>query len=195
MIPLTAATASSTGNGERGSMWMSALFSGVTTAIFAFLFVTFFRMENPVLYIIALLLIGAGPVLGYALSRGRLGSSIGALVGGVIGGLLLALLMVAGIALPIISSIQGFMGVLTGIVVVILSVLLWSVLVGILDKTQSVGKLFLGNLVGALLGVGVFLLIANAMGQNPSWLGTGIIALMAVWGFVVGAAMSVWAKF
>ena len=195
MIPLTAATATGSGTDARGNLWMSALYSGAITAVFTVLFVIFFRMENLVLYVIALLLIGAGPVLGYALSRGRLGSSVGAIVGGIIGGLLLALLMVGGILLPMLSSASGFVGILLGIVVVIVSVLLWSILVGALDKTQSIGKLLLGSLIGALLGVGVFLLIANAMGDDPSWLGTGIIALMSVWGGSVGAAMSAWAKF
>ena len=67
--------------------WVASLYGGVITAVLAILFVFLFQAENLVLYIIALLLIGIGPVLGYQLSRGALGSDWKSILGGFIGGI------------------------------------------------------------------------------------------------------------
>jgi ABC-type antimicrobial peptide transport system permease subunit len=63
-----------------------------------------------------------------------------------------------------------------------------------MTRGQSVGKLFLGSLVGIILGIVVFLIVASVMGQNPSWISTGFTLLWAVWGGTVGAAMAAWGE-
>ncbi|MCB0082757.1 MAG: hypothetical protein KDE47_17580, partial [Caldilineaceae bacterium] len=120
MIPLTAATMSQTNARPSANLWLASLYGGVITALLAALFVTFFKMENPPLYIIGYLLTGIGPVLGYALAAGRLGSSVKGIIGGLIGS-----------------------------IVPVVSILLWPILVGALDSTQSVGKLIIGSIIGA----------------------------------------------
>ncbi|MEM7125231.1 MAG: hypothetical protein AAF702_02820 [Chloroflexota bacterium] len=190
MLPFMATTASESGSG--GNFFLSSLLAGVITAFFGFLFVIFFGQENPLLYGIALLLIGVGPVLGYGIASGNI--SVGAIIGGLIGSILLSLLLLGAILWPFAIAAQGTPGIIGGGVVLILSGLLWSILVGALERTQSVGRLLVGSIIGSLLAGGVFLAIATNMGQDPSWLGLGIILLVAVWGGTCGAAMSAWAK-
>lgn len=161
MIPLTAATASRSNT----NVWTSALFAGGISAVIAWIMVMLFKAEIPAGYILGLVLIGAGPILGYNLAKGSLLSSWGAMIGG------------------IVSFILPGVGML-----------LWPVLVGALDKTQSIGKLFLGSLLGIVLAFVVFFILANTMGQNPTWITTGVVFLFAVWGGTMGAAMAAWAK-
>lgn len=165
MIPLTAATISRPTVRTNVNLWLASLYGGVITALLAALFVTLFKTENPPLYILGFLLTGIGPVVGYALAAGRLGSSIKGIIGGLIGS-----------------------------IVPVVSILLWPILVGALDSTQSIGKLLLGSIIGAILGAIVLLVVANSMGQDPSWLGLGIVLLLAVWGGSCSAAMAAWAK-
>ena len=165
MIPLTAATVSRTDVRPAVNLWLASLYGGVITALLAALFVTLFKGENPPLYILGFLLTGIGPVLGYVLAAGRLGSSIKGIIGGLIGS-----------------------------IVPVVSILFWPILVGALDSTQSVGKLILGSIIGAILGAIVFLLVANSRGQDPSWLGIGVVLFLAVWGGSCSAAMAAWAK-
>lgn len=191
MLPLTASTA--TAPRSNSNLWLSSLYAGVITAILGFLFVTFFRQENPPLYLIALLLIGIGPVIGYALASGRW--SIPGIIGGLIGSIFLSLLLVGALGWALGIAVQGTAaGTVGGIAIVTLASLLWGLFVGLFHKAQSVGKLIGGSILGAILAGIVFLLVATAMGQDPSWLGTGIILLVAVWGGTVGAAMSAWEK-
>lgn len=159
MIPLTTSTA------RPSNMWMAAIYAGGFSAIIALITALLFQAEIPAGYIIALLLIGAGPILGVNLANGRLASNWGAMIGG------------------IVSFILPGVGML-----------LWPVLVGALDKSQNIGKLFLGSLIGIVLAFAVFAILANVMGQNPNWIATGFIFLFAVWGGTMGAAMSAWAK-
>lgn len=161
MIPLSVATASRTNT----NVWRSALYAGAITAVIAVITALLFQAEIPVAYILGLLLIGAGPILGYNLAKGSLFSNWGAMIGG------------------IVSFILPFVGML-----------LWPILVGALDKTQSIGKLFLGSLIGIVLAVVVFFILGNTMGQNPTWIGTGVVFLFAVWGGTMGAVMAAWAK-
>jgi hypothetical protein len=156
MIPLaTTMTASKVSTNP----WLASLYAGVITAVFAAVFTLLFQAESPVGYIIAYLLIGAGPVLGYQLATGQL-INWASLLGGIIGGL-----------------------------VPVLSIILWPILVGALTRGQSIGRLLLGSLLGAVLGVAVFLLLASAMGQDPAWFPFGLTMLFAVWGGACGAAM------
>ncbi len=161
MIPLTTMTATQ----SEPNLWRASLYAGVITAIIAVATALLFQAAIPVLYIIAFLLIGAGPVLGYQLATGQLGADWKPLIGGILGFILLFL---------------GF--------------ILWPILVGAMTKTQSIGKLFLGSLIGIILGIIVFLILASAMGQDPAWVGTGFTFLWAVWGGTCGAVMVAWAK-
>lgn len=188
MLPLTATTASRSG----GNFLLSSLLAGLITAIFGFLFVTFFGQENLVLYLIFLLLIGTGPVLGYGIASRHL--SIPALIGGIIGSILLVLLVLGAILWPFAIATQGVIGIIAGGILLILSGLLWSILVGAMDRTQSIGRLLLGSIIGSILAGLVFLGVATAMGQDPSWLSLGVILLVAVWGGTCGAAMAAWAR-
>lgn len=191
MVPFTASTASNTESSS--NMWLSSLLAGVVTAVIGFLFVMFFQQENPALYGAMLLLIGVGPVIGYALASGRW--SIPGIIGGIIGSLLLTLLIVGALSWAFGIAVQGpVMGTIGGIVVVVIAALWWALFVGLFHRYQSVGRLILGSIIGAILAGAAFLGVATAMGQDPSWLGTGIIVLVAVWGGTVGAAMSAWEK-
>ena len=153
-------TTTATVASERRNVWMAAGYAGLITALLAVVFSLLFQAEQLILYIIALLLIGAGPVLGYQLSRGKLFGDWMAIIGGIVGFILL------------------FIG--------------WPILVGALSKEQSMGKLFLGSLLGFVLGVAVFLLLQTFFGQNPYFVGTSWVMLWAVWGGTCGAAMEAW---
>lgn len=159
MIPLTTMTATD----SETNPWMASLYAGLFTAAIAVAFTFLFKAEIPILYVLAFLLIGAGPVLGYQMATGKLGGDWKSIVGGILGFILLFL---------------GF--------------ILWPILVGALNPKQSIGKLFVGSLIGFILGVIVFLILATVMGQNPSWISTGFTFLWAVWGGAVGATMVAW---
>jgi len=158
MLPLTAVTAVS----SEKSPWMASVYAGVITAIAAVATALLFQAEIPVLYIIGLLLIGVGPILGYDLAMGQLGRDWKPLIGGLLG------------AIPIVS------------------IILWPVLVGALSKQQKIGRLFLASIVGLVLGITVFFILATIMGQNPSWVGFGFVLLCAVWGGTCAALMVLW---
>ncbi|MEZ4865397.1 MAG: hypothetical protein R3C14_29075 [Caldilineaceae bacterium] len=159
MIPLAAMTKRPAGN-----PMLASLYAGVFTAIIAYAAVFFLQSDQLILFVVALLLTGIGPVIGYGLASGHMGVSIPGMIGGIIG------------SIPVIS------------------VILWPILVGALTKTQSVGKLLVGSIIGAILGLAVFFLMASMMGQDPSWFGAGFILLLAVWGGACGAIMTAWAK-
>lgn len=139
---------------------MTALYAAIFTAIAAIAFVLLFSAGILWLWIPAFLLFGAGPVLGYQFATGKLGSDWKSILGGVLGFILLPL---------------GF--------------LLWPILVGLLTKGQSVGKLLLWSVVGFLVGAAVWLIVGTLFGQNPVWVGPGWVAGWAVWGAFAGAAM------
>lgn len=162
MLPLTAVYT------ERpsGNPLLASLYAGVLTALITYAAVYFLQNDQLILAIVALLLTGIGPVLGYAIASGRLGASVPGMIGGIIGS-----------------------------IVPVVSILLWPILVGALTKTQSIGKLLLGSIIGAILGAVVFFGMATVMGQDPSWFGAGVILTFAVWGGACGAIMTAWAKF
>lgn len=159
MLPLTALTATR----PSASPVMVALYSAIATAIVAIATALLFQAEIVILYILAFLLIGAAPVVGYQFATGQLGADWKPLLGGLLSFILL-----------------------------ILGWLLWPILVGAMTKGQSIGKLFIASLVGIILGVIVFLITGSAIGQDPSWVTTGFTLLCAVWGATVGAAMAAW---
>jgi len=160
MIPLTTMSAT-----RPGSPWLAAVLGAVLAAIVAFAASFFLQSDQLVLFVIALLLIGACPILGYAFASGRIGGSIGGIIGGIIG------------AIPVVS------------------IILWPLLVGILTRSQSIGKLFLGNLIGLILAVALFFALASTTGQDPSWLNTAFILMLALWAGICGALMTTWAKY
>ena len=159
MLPLATMTVTR----PTANPWMVSLYSGLATALLAFATALLFQAENVVLYVLAFLLIGIGPVLGYQLATGQLGRDWKPLIAG------------------LLSFILLFLGWL-----------LWPILVGAMTKGQSIGKLFIGSLLGFILGVIVFLIVASIMGQDPSWIQTGFVLLWAVWGGTCGAAMAAW---
>jgi hypothetical protein len=90
------------------------------------------------------------------------------------------------------SDWKPLVGGLIAFILPVLNILLWPILVGAMTKGQSIGKLLIASIVGAILGIIVCLILASTIGQNPSWVATGFTVAMAVWGAVVGTAMSVW---
>ena len=161
MLPLTTMTAAR----PTASPLLVAVYSGVATAVAALATALLFQAEMPVLYILAFLLIGVGPVVGYQLATGQLGSDWKPLIGGLLGFILL-----------------------------ILGWLLWPILVGAMTRGQSIGKLFIASLIGIILGIVIFLITATVMGQDPSWISAGFILLWSFWGGTVGTAMSAWGE-
>jgi hypothetical protein len=162
MIPLTAVTAAK----SEANPWLGAVYAGVFTAIGAIVVVlATVQTENWIMMLLAHILVGIGPVLGYQMARGRIGSNWMAILGGAIGAILPVLIF-----------------------------LIWPLVVGLLDKSQSIGRLYLASLVGVILGIIVFLLLGTVMGQNPSWVGTGFTFLMAVWGGAIGAFGTAYAR-
>ena len=113
MIPLATTRAAQ----PSGNPMLASIYAGVLTALIAYAAVYFLQSDNLVLFGVALLLTGIGPVLGYAFASGRVGVSIPGLIGGIIGSII-----------PLVS------------------VLLWPILVGAFTRTQSVGKLLLGSI-------------------------------------------------
>lgn len=160
MIPLTTMSAT-----QPGSPWLAAILGGILSAVAAFAASFFLQSDQLVLFVVAILLVGACPILGYAFASGRIGGSIGGMIGGIIG------------AIPVVS------------------IILWPLLVGILTRSQSIGKLFLGNLLGLLIAIALFFALATTIGQDPSWLNTAFILTLAVWGGICGAIMVAWAKY
>ena len=84
------ATMASTNSGSKSTTnpLMASIYAGALTGILAAVFAYGFSAQNYILIIIGLLLIGAGPVLGYQLAAGR-GLNVVAIIGGVIGHILL----------------------------------------------------------------------------------------------------------
>ncbi len=160
MIPLSAMSTTRAGN-----PWLASVYAGILTAIAAYAAGYFLQADQLVLFIVALLLTGIGPVLGYAFATGKVGTSIPGVIGGIIG------------AIPVIS------------------VILWPILVGAFTRTQSIGKLFLGSLLGVVIGLAIFFAMASTMGQDPSWFNAGFIIALAVWAGTCGAVMTSWAKY
>jgi hypothetical protein len=141
--------------------WRALLFAGLFTGVIAWATGLLFQADMLVLYILGFLLIGAGPVLGYQLATGRLGSDWKAIVGGILGFILL-----------------------------ILGWLLWPLLVGAMSRNQSIGSLYLGSITGFFVGVALFLLSVTILGQNPSSIMVSFILLWIGWGATCGYTMA-----
>jgi hypothetical protein len=144
---------------------MSGLYAAVATAIAAVAVGLLFQAEIVWLYLLAFLLLGAAPVIGYQLATGQLGSDWKPLIGGLLSYILL-----------------------------ILGWILWPILVGSMTKGQSVGKLFIASIGGIILGFVAFLILGSIMGQDPSWVMIGWTVMWAIWGAACGAAMVAWGE-
>ena len=134
MLPLTTMTAAR----PTASPLLVAVYSGVATAVAALATALLFQAEKPILYVLAFLLIGVGPVVGYQLATGQLGSDWKPLIGGLLGFILL-----------------------------ILGWLLWPILVGAMTRGQSIGKLFIASLIGIILGVVIFIFATRQRRLTP----------------------------
>lgn len=184
MIPLTAMAQT----GSKGNTWLAFIYAAVFSAIAALALVLLFG--TPFLWPLAGLLIGAGPILGYDMARGKLGSNWKPLIGGLIGYVLFLIGWV-----PFVMPLAALAAFALPVVATILSVILWPIVVGAMSPDHGIGKLFLASLVGLVLGIVVMLyVVANVMGQDPGWISTGMVILWAVWAGTCGAAMSAWAK-
>lgn len=163
MILLTTAlSGSNAGARPSTNPWMASLYGGVASGLIAAASGLLLGTNMPVLYILAFILIGAGPVIGYQLAAGKLGQDWKTLIGGII-----------GFILPVLSQ-----------------VILWPLLVWAFNRSFAFGKLWLGSLIGFILGVIGFFIIGLMIGQDPAWVGFGWAMLWALWGGTVAAFMT-----
>lgn len=145
------------------SPWKASIYGGVVTAVIAIAFHFLLPTNQPILYGLALLLLGVGPVLGYQLAAGKLGSDWGAIVGGILGSIV-----------PVLSQL-----------------LLWPLFVWLFNRRYSLGRLYLGSLIGIILAFVVFFAVAFLMGQNPyAWLGLAWTLAASAWGGSAAAGMT-----
>ena len=109
--------------------------------------------------VVAALLLGAGPVLGYAWSTGSIRRNV------------LTLIMGAG-------------GFLLG--VGILSAVIWPIIVGSTSKQHTIGSLLTWSLFGQVVGIAAILaLLPPVLGQNPAWIQLGFLLWGLTWGLCV----------
>lgn len=113
--------------------------------------------------LIALLVLGALPVLGHALGNGNIG---------------------AGILPAILGAVGSALGLL------VLSSLFWGLLVGATTKGVALGRLVLLSIVGCIVGGVVVLLLASPLGQDPNWLQTAFVVWGLIWSAAIAFAMS-----
>ena len=108
------------------------------------------------------LLIGAGPIIGF-------------------------ILFVAAIFLP-----GETFGIVTAVVGLLSTLIIWPIVVGAMSPSHSIGKLWIASLLGLIIGLAV---VSAVAGQDPnSWLKTAGVLFFACWGGTVGAALSSWSK-
>ena len=163
MILLTTMVSSSGANARpAASPLMASLYGGIATGLIAAASGMLLGTNMPLLYVLAFFLIGVGPVLGYQIAAGKLGQDWKSLIGGFI-----------GFILPVISQI-----------------ILWPLLVWAFNRSFAFSKLWLGSLLGFILGVAGFFGIGLTIGQDPSWVGFGWAMLWALWGGMVAAFMA-----
>lgn len=181
MTLLTAASVAQTNN-ER---WKAPLYAAVAAAVVALLMALL--QGVPVLGGLLGIVIGAAPIVGYDFSRGALGQNWRPVIAGLIGNIL----FIVGVVLPgVFTADLGF--VVVGLVVSLLSAIIWPIVVGVMSPNQSIGKLLLASIIGLILG---FIVYFIAAGQNPnSWPAVATTLYWAVWGAAVGWALNAWSK-
>ena len=167
MMMLTPALAGTAG-GDRAATnpLLAALLGGTASGLIAAATGLLLGMNLPALYVLAFFLIGVGPVLGQQLAAGKLGQDWKSLLGGVV-----------GFILPIVSSL-----------------ILWPLLVWLFNRSFGFGMLWLGSLLGLILGIAGFFAVGLTMGQDPAWVGLGWAVLWSLWGGSVAAFMAAGAR-
>ena len=129
-----------------------ALVAGLAAAVVDLLLV---RSGNLFLLIVGALVLGFGPILGFALATGKVRDHLPSLF------------------LGPIALVLGF-GLLSGV--------FWPLVVGALSRVHAIGSLVLWSLIGQIAAILVVLfVVAPAMGQNPNWLQTGLLIHNAIW--------------
>ena len=181
MTILTATSVAQT-NDDR---WKAAMYAALAAAVVSLLMVLLKGV--PVLGALLGIVIGAAPIVGYDFARGALGENWRPVIAGLIGNVL----FVVGIVLPgVFTEDIGF--VVVGLIVSILTAIIWPIVVGAMSPNHSIGKLLLASIIGLILGLIVYVVAA---GQDPtSWPGIAAVLFWAVWGGTVGAALSAWSK-
>ena len=158
MIPLTAVAAAK----PQTNPWMASLWGGGISALIAAAFGWLLGTNMPILWGLALILIGVGPVLGYQLAAGKLGRDWKSIIGGFLGGII---------------PLAGWL-------------ILWPLFVWLFNRKFPLGRLYLGSLVGIILGFIVWWAIAMMMGQNPEvWFGLAWALAASAWGGSAAAFM------
>lgn len=144
------------------SPWKAALWGGVITAVIAAGFSLLLPTNLPILWIPAFLLLGAGPVLGYQVAAGQLGSDWKAIIGGILGGIL-----------PVAGHL-----------------ILWPLFVWLFSRKHSFGRMFFGSLLGLVLAAAAFVAVGSFMGQDPYlWVGPAWAIAASMWGGAAAAGM------
>lgn len=165
MIPLTTMTATK----PTKSFWTASLYAALFTAIAGIVQSFAVPRDLAWLFAVGALLTGVAPVLGFQVAKGKAGSSWLSLLGGLLG------------FIPAVIPLVG----------VLFAPILWAILVGLMTKGQSFGRLLLWSVIGLALGLVVTSVIAFAFGQDPTrWVGPAWVLALAAWGGTVGAAMA-----
>ena len=181
MTILTATSVAQT-NTER---WRASLYAALAAAVVSLLMVLLRGV--PVVGALLGIVIGAAPIVGYDFARGALGESWRPVIAGLIGNIF----FIIGVVFHGVFA-EDFGFVVGGLVISILTAILWPIVVGALSPTQSIWKLLLASIIGLVLG---YILAFVVAGQDPtSWPGLAAILFWAVWGGTVGAALSAWSK-
>lgn len=181
---MTILTATSAGLTDT-ERWKSSLYAALAAAVVALLMVLLKGV--PVLGALLGIVIGAAPIVGYDFARGALGESWRPVIAGLIGNVF----FVIGIVLHGFFK-EDFGFVVGGLLIGVLTAILWPIVVGAMSSNQSILKLLLASIIGLILGFIVYFLAA---GQDPtSWPGIAAILFWAVWSGTVGAALSAWSK-
>lgn len=181
MTLLTAASVAQTSN-ER---WKASLFAGLAAAAVALLMVLL--KSVPVVPALLGIAIGAAPIVGYDFARGALGKSWRPVIAGLIGNIFFV------VPLFFHSVFAEDIGlVVLGLVLAIITAILWPIVVGAMSANHSIVKLLIASLLGLIVGLIVYFIAA---GQDPtSWPSLATVLFWAFWGGTVGAALSAWGK-
>lgn len=158
-----AADAASPDQNQSNAMrvWLFSAIVGIVAAIIGLLLI---RSANLFLAIAGAVITGIGPILGYALATGSIGSSIVALILG-------------ALSMPL-----GF-GVLSAVI--------WPILVGAASRVHSIGTLLLWSIIGDIAGLAAaFLILPAMMGQDPNWLQTAFVVWAIIWSLGTGYGLS-----
>ncbi len=140
------------------------LFTAVAGIVAILIGLLLVRSANLYALLVALLIVGIGPVLGYALATNTMGRSI-------------------------VPMLLGGVGSTLGVGV--LSAIFWPILVGATLRSVSLGKLLLWSVISDIIGLlAVFLIVAPTMGQNPAWMQTGFLVWGILWSLGVSYALS-----